>query len=310
MTKKTKEAIKASMAIVIAIVAILALLVYPLIQSGKIINRPELEEITETPNSNLNVESFIITSEDNLKLVCNYVPRSSMADNNARLPDTANGTVILLHGLSDDLSARDEKAQLLSSIGLNVFYYDQRAFGKSEGKYCSGGYFEGNDLQTVISRLYLEDKIVEPLIIWGIDHGGTAALRVWENENRIDFVIAEEPIINGRDWQKREVARKDLSIPDFYLGFIWWWMKLKSGYEIEIEETDISDQFSMATELHPDNFLIIADGENDIPKNEYLAELRDIGGRWIIGPDGEGDIFKANNDELMAAFGDLLKSEY
>jgi pimeloyl-ACP methyl ester carboxylesterase len=284
MTKKTKEAIKASMAIVIAVVAILALWIYPLIQSGKIISRIEIEETSEILDSVPNAGQFTIMSEDNLKLACNFIPRSPEADNDAFLPDTTNGTVILLHGLTDDLTGRDERAQHLSSIGFNVFYYDQRAFGKSEGKYCSGGYFESNDLQTVISRLYLEDKIIKPLIIWGIDQGGTAALRVWENENRIDFVIAEDPIINGRDWQKREVARKDLSIPDFYLGFIWWWIKQKSGYEIEIEETDISDQFGMATELHPDNFLIIADGENDIPNNEYLAELRDLGGKWFVYP--------------------------
>lgn len=302
MTKKTKEAIKASMAIVIAVVAILALWIYPLIQSGKIVSRVEIEDSDETADSISTVESFTITSEDNLKLACYYLPASNK--DVELVVDSSLGTVIVLHGLSDDLTERNEKAQLLSNTGFNVFYYDQRAFGKSEGEYCSGGFFESNDLQSVISRLYLEDKIVKPLIIWGKDQGGTAALRVWETENRIDFVIAEEPIIDGRDWQKREIARKDLSIPDFYLGFIWWWMKQKSGYEIEIEETDISDQFSMATELHPDNFLIIANGENDIPQNVKLAELREIGGKWIILPEGD---LPNNTDSAISRFREMIQ---
>ncbi|MEE9443342.1 MAG: alpha/beta fold hydrolase [candidate division Zixibacteria bacterium] len=306
MTKKTKEAIKASMAIVIAVVAVLALWIYPLIQSGKIISRPEIEGVSEKSDSGLNTEPFTIMTEDNLKLVCYFM--AAQNENNGA-SDSALGTVIVLHGLSDDLSSRYEKARHLTDAGFNVFYYDQRAFGESEGDYRSGGYFESNDLQTVISRLYLEDKIIEPLIIWGKDQGGTAAIRIWENESRIDFVIAEEPIIDGRDWQKREIARRDLSIPDFYLGFIWWWMKQKSGYEIDIEETDISDQFGMATEFHPDNFLLIASGENDIPQNESLAELRDIGGKWMILPEAEEDLINANSDRLMNAFVELVKSK-
>lgn len=301
MTKQTKETIKTTAAIVFVLLAVFFLWIYPLNQAGKIIERPEeTSSLIDLSQKGLDGEAFKILTEDNLSLSGFYIQ--------AQL-DTANnhpfGTVILLHGLFADMSSQLDKAKALSALGYNCVIYDQRAFGQSDGKYRSGGYYEANDLQTILTRMELEDRIIHPIILWGEEHGGAAVIRTAAEAANMDYCIAENPVIDGIDWEERIVAAKDLSTPHFYLPFIWWWMKQTSGYEIGLDESDISDYFGTITEKSPHGTLIIATGENDTPDNQKLAELQGLGGDWLIVPKSD-NIFEANKDTILARFSALL----
>ncbi len=300
MTKKTKEAVKTTAVIILVILAVLILWIYPLNQSGKIVSRPDnVEDTLPGPQDyDLDVDTISITTEDNIRL------HGLMIET-----DSALGTVILVHGLKTGLGSQLPKAAALSDLGYNVVAYDQRAYGLSEGRYRSGGYFEAIDLQAVVSRLDLEDRLLHPVIVWGEEHGGTAALRTWPNENRIDYVIVENPIANGRDWQKRIVKYKNLSAPNIMLPLIWWWMKQKSGYEIPVEETDISDQIAFAIEQKSDRFLGLTCGEDDQAANDYIAELIPMGGKWQIFPCHGESLFSGNREEILTLLAEMLTTD-
>ena len=298
MTKKTKEAIKATTAIVIAVAAIFTLWIYPLNQSGKIIARPE-QESQSVPQDQLGLsgDTVKIVTEDNLKL------------NGALFaPAKPRGTFILVHGLFADGGSQWPKAKALVDSGFDVFLYDQRGYGGSEGRFFSGGYFEANDLQSVVSQLDLRNRLVHPVIVWGEDHGGTAGIREWQQESRIDFVVAENPVVYGRDWQKRIIAHRQMSAPDLLLPVIWWWMKQKSGYEIPIEETDISDQVGWALTNKPGKMLLIACGSGDRPDNRYVEKLKTIGGAWMVFPCIGPSLFAAHQEQLLAAVMKMVTS--
>lgn len=296
MTKKTKEAIKATMAIVIAVVAVIVLWIYPLNQAGKIIGRPDQELAGPEPAEfGLTFDTLSFVTEDNIPLAGRLFPASPEAD-------SARGTVILVHGLFGTSLSQSAKAAALHDAGFVVITYDQRAYGLSEGNYRSGGFFEGIDLQEVVYRLDLEDRLIHPVILWGEGHGATAALRAWVKETPIDYVVAENPVVTGRDWQKRVVAHDERTAPGFMLGIIWWWMKQKSGYEIPIAETDISDHFGTAVVNKPGRMLMVACGDGDAPANDYLAELKDMGGDWLVLPCAEdASLFDRHRDQLLAA---------
>ncbi len=291
MTKKTKEAIKATAAIVIAVAAIFILWIYPLNQSGKIIARPERAS-QSAPQDQLGPsgDTVKMVTEDNLKLAAVFFTHSQ-----------PRGTFILVHGLFADGSSQWPKARALVDSGFDVFVYDQRGYGRSEGKFVSGGYFEANDLQSVVSQLDLQNRLVHPVIVWGEDHGGTAGIREWQQESRIDFVVAENPVADGRDWQKRIVAHRQMSAPDLLLPVIWWWMKQKSGYEIPIEETDISDQVRWAVAQRPGKMLLIACGNGDRPENSYVEKIKTLGGAWMVFPCTGESLFAAHQEQLLAA---------
>lgn len=272
MTKKTKEAIKATLAIVLAVLAVILLWIYPLYESGKIVSRIEIspeDSIIDLPA--LPGDKMTIVTEDNIDLNGSYFKS-----------DSARGTVILLHGLFDGCVSQIAKANALHEVGFNVVLYDQRAYGESKGEYRSGGYFEANDLQSVVSRLDLEDRLIRPTIVWGEDHGATAALRASQQERRIEYLILENPVVNGRDWQERVVAHDELSAPQLMLPLIWWWMKQKSGYEISIDETDITDAYAALLENKNGRLISVSCGTEGIPENDHVAELKALGGDWQI----------------------------
>src|SRR3989344_607052 len=83
-------------------------------------------------------------------------------------------TIIVMHGYPAD------KANLLG-IGeflakdFNVFLFDFRSFGKSEGKYTTVGYLEKNDLLGAIEYLETEKGITK-IGLYGFSLGGAVAL--------------------------------------------------------------------------------------------------------------------------------------
>jgi uncharacterized protein len=298
MTKKTKEAVKATAAIILALALAFAAWIYPLNQAGKIIVRPEEKVSAPDPaKSGLKGDSVLFISEDNQHLP-GYIFR----------PEKVRGTVLLLHGLSGDLSSQFSKAKVLYDSGFCVIVYDQRGYGRSDGKMRSGGFFETNDLEAVVAKLELSDGLTPPVIIWGEEQGATAALRAWDREKRIDFVVAEEPVFNGRDWQKRIIKLRQMSAPDYYLGIIWWWMKIKSGYEMPLAETEISDAVGTGAIKRQGHMLLIACGSGDVPSNSYLADLKPAGGDWLILPCASGtSLFDSNRDKIISSVLGMVK---
>ncbi len=304
MTKKIKEAIKATAAIVIVVVLVLGLWIYPLNQAGKMVTPP----VSDSTALNLAEYGLVgdtvhFVTEDNLNL------RGMVFPPDSTYADGIRGTFILVHGLTAGISSQLAKAAVLTHVGYLVVAYDQRGYGQSDGKYYSGGFFEGNDLQSVVSRLALEDRIIRPLIVWGVDQGATAAIRIWGREKRIDDVIAENPIVNGRDWERRVKKEKELSVPSFMMGLVWWWMKQKSGYEIPIEETDISDAYGTALVDHPTHLMAIACGADGVPSNPYLAELMSFGtADWLVlSCSDDSTMFQMHRDTILQAVEKLVQ---
>jgi len=306
MTKKTKEAIKATAAIVIVVVLAFGLWIYPLNRAGKMVSSPDSDSTAlNLDEYGLTGDTLHVITEDALNLWgMVFSPRADSGS-----VDTVLGTFILVHGLAGGGSTQLDKAAALTELGYRVAVYDQRGFGRSDGEYYSGGYFEANDLQSAVSRMALEDRIVRPLIVWGEEHGATAALRIWGREDRIDYIVAEDAIVEGRDWQKRIRKVKDMSAPDFMLGLIWWWMKQKSGYEIPIEETEISDYFGAALVDRPDRLLPIACSDGETASNSYLAELQTFGTvDWLVLSCGDGEtLFDRHRDTVLTAIQNFIR---
>jgi pimeloyl-ACP methyl ester carboxylesterase len=293
MTKKTREAVKTTLAIIAILLAVFVFWIYPLNQAGKIVARPEGEPAQPAINlPGLVGDTITVTSEDNKKLAGILFKAAS-----------PKGTFILIHGLFDDRTSQLDKAKTLTDNGFNVFIYDQRGYGASEGKYRSGGYFEGEDLQEVVSLLDLRNLLVHPLIVWGEDQGATAAFRAWPEERRIDYVVAENPVAGGRDWQKRVIRQKDMSAPDLLLPVIWWWMKMKSGYEIPTAASNIDEQYDWAVAYKAGKFIIAACGSGQTPDNNYLSALKTHGGSWLVlpCPDTSDGLYGAHKDALLSA---------
>ena len=99
-------------------------------------------------------------------------------------------TIILLHGIGSNKENWLGYARLLADNGFNSVVYDQRAHGKSGGRFCTFGFYEKLDVSKIVDTLLLR----EPLFIVGIQGaslGGAVALQALGHDKRLSFGIVE-----------------------------------------------------------------------------------------------------------------------
>jgi uncharacterized protein len=120
----------------------------------------------------------------------------------------AAGTILYLHGVGDNKISGLPLARVFHNHGYDVFLYDARAHGRSEGRYCTYGYHEKYDVLKAIDCL-LEHKEwnVRHIGVFGTSMGAAVAVQASGIDPRIEAIIAEGCFTNLRtitvDYQKR-----------------------------------------------------------------------------------------------------------
>ena len=96
-------------------------------------------------------------------------------------------TIIVMHGYPADKANLLGIAEFLTK-DFNVFLFDFRSFGKSEGSYTTAGYFERNDLLGAIKYLEKEKNITK-IGLYGFSLGGAVALMT--NHENVKVIVTD-----------------------------------------------------------------------------------------------------------------------
>jgi uncharacterized protein len=102
----------------------------------------------------------------------------------------ARATIVVLHGIGSAKEVYFDFSRWLAEQGFNVVVYDQRAHGRSGGKYCTFGFYEKIDVSKVINRV-LKKYSTLPIGIHGTSMGGAVAIQALAIEKRLSFGIIE-----------------------------------------------------------------------------------------------------------------------
>lgn len=126
----------------------------------------------------MSYQEVVFTTADGLDLSGWYIPRQS----------ATRKTLILLHGYPAD------KGNILPVLSFlhedyNLFLFDFRYLGKSEGSYSTAGAKEVEDLLAAIR--FLKSRGVEEVGVWGFSMGGAVALMAIEKAPEIRAVVSE-----------------------------------------------------------------------------------------------------------------------
>jgi len=124
----------------------------------------------------LEYEEIIFNNTDGIKLSGWFIPNNK-----------TKSTIVVMHGYPAD------KANLLGIGGFlakefNVFLFDFRSFGKSEGSYTTAGALERNDLLGAIKYLEKEKNITK-IGLYGFSLGGAVALMT--NHGNVKAIVTD-----------------------------------------------------------------------------------------------------------------------
>ncbi|MBN1397511.1 MAG: alpha/beta hydrolase [Bacteroidetes bacterium] len=148
---------------------------------------------TGLPQENVNIGTF-----DGLILRGWFIPQKKKS----------RGTIIYLHGVGDCKIGGIPFAQSLYRDGFNIFLYDSRQHGESEGYYCTYGFYEKYDVATVVNYLKSRrDRKIGKIGLFGTSMGGAVAIQAAALDTRISAVVSEGSYTALRivfvDYQKR-----------------------------------------------------------------------------------------------------------
>ncbi len=123
----------------------------------KAVIRPPRDEYTDMDlgpekfnirGKNYKRTDFTILNKRNLKLHCSFWEPYDEEREYERLP-----CVVYLHGNSSSRAEAVIEAKLLLQMNVTLFAFDFAGCGKSEGEYISLGWFEREDVESVIEYL-------------------------------------------------------------------------------------------------------------------------------------------------------------
>ena len=103
------------------------------------------------------------TTEDGVRLHAWYAPAE---------PDRM--TVVMSHGNAGNVSHRIELMRLLKSIGLSVFAFDYRGYGRSEGNPSEDGVYR--DARAAYDHVRSLGIPADRILLWGSSLGGAVAV--------------------------------------------------------------------------------------------------------------------------------------
>ena len=146
---------------------------------------------------NQDYEKVNLLSKDSISLQGYYVESNL---------ETTYASIILVHGIGGCKEHFSKLAMDLANRGYASWLFDNRAHGASGGQYTTYGFFEKQDISTIVNAIEKEDP-ESKIGIWGNSLGGAIAIQAIENDKRIDFGIIESTFTDLNqivlDYQRR-----------------------------------------------------------------------------------------------------------
>ena len=140
--------------------------------------KPEKFVSNVTPSDyDLKYENVTLRTEDNVSLDSWFIPSAS----------ETNRTIIVLHGYPYDKGTAFPTAMFLAKES-NLFFFDFRYLGRSEGTHTSFGFHERKDVAAAMR--YLREKNQTRIGLFGFSFGGAIALMEAE-ASEVDAVVSD-----------------------------------------------------------------------------------------------------------------------
>ncbi|WP_428897518.1 hypothetical protein Dip518_001309 [Parelusimicrobium proximum] len=150
----------------------------------------------------LKYEKVIFAAEDGVELKGWFVPAEQKSGK----------TIILMHGWGMNKSDILKHTWYLQKYGFNLFYFDFRAMGESDGTSSSIGSLESRDVEAAVKYLReFRKEEAGSIALYGLSMGAAAAIYAASKRDDVACVFAEAPYLTYRRavrhwaWEKYKV---------------------------------------------------------------------------------------------------------
>jgi fermentation-respiration switch protein FrsA (DUF1100 family) len=207
---------------------------------------------------NLNCEDITINVDGNIKLDGWLIKAAA----------PVKGTIIYLHGVADCKIDGIRFAKLMHDNHYNVFLYDSRRHGKSEGTYCTYGFYEKYDVSCVIDYLAARKDIeLGKIGLFGTSMGAAIAIQAASIDKRITAIASENSFATLRtifdDYQKRMIK-----LPFHYLRNL---VIVHAELRAKFKAREVSPLEAIQTTHIP--ILIVCGTDDHLIKHQYSFML-------------------------------------
>ena len=154
---------------------------------------------------------FSITNKRNLKLMCSFWEPYDEEREYVRLP-----CVVYLHGNSSSRCEALAEIKYLLPLNITVFAFDFSGCGKSQGEYISLGYYEKEDVESVIEYLRKTNK-VSTIGLWGRSMGAVTAIMYGDRDPSIAGMVLDSAFASLKELIE-ELVKERVNLPNFILN--------------------------------------------------------------------------------------------
>ena len=154
---------------------------------------------------------FTITNKRNLKLMCSFWEPYDEEREYVRLP-----CVVYLHGNSSSRCEALAEIKYLLPLNITVFAFDFSGCGKSQGEYISLGWYEREDVESVIEYLRKTNK-VSTIGLWGRSMGAVTAIMYGDRDPSIAGMVLDSAFASLKELIE-ELVKERVNLPNFILN--------------------------------------------------------------------------------------------
>lgn len=148
------------------------------------------------------------------------------------LNPSSKGFFVLTHYLGGTKESVYPLAERLIKAGYSFIAYDQRNSGDNTGSTNTFGFLESQDLLDVVNHALELGQ--GPFYVWGASFGGgTVALAAPELEDKVQALILDSPMSNGKEMTQRQMEDMidEIGLPMDYLLWVGdWGLRFSQGF--------------------------------------------------------------------------------
>ena len=147
--------------------------------------------------------------------------------------------IVYLHGNASCRAEALECLPLVLSSGLTLFALDLSGSGQSDGEYISLGWYEREDVKTVVEHLRDSDT-VSTIGLWGRSMGAVTALLHGDRDPSIACLVLDSPFASLQQLAKELVDTAQVNIPKFLVGIGLRWIRssVKSRAKFDVNKLE------------------------------------------------------------------------